>query len=104
MKHPDIEELVAITQADHELQKTINALESFSKQLNNILNARQAQKVHLINDGETLRDLAVRYYDDMSYWIKLGQYNYLTSSTLTKGTEIIIPDKEELDRWQQIQK
>ena len=103
MKQPNINEVIAMIQCDHELQATIDSLDLFMKKITDIINAKSAQKIHLIVDGDTLRTLAFRYYNDMTYWTKLGQYNSLTTSTLTKGNELIIPEKSELDKWQLIQ-
>ena len=87
MKHPDLDELMAVIQLDHEMQATIDDLEQLDRQLNNIIEAKKLSKVHLIKDGETIRQLAERYYGAQSYWMALAKYNGLTTGTLTKGTE-----------------
>lgn len=103
MKQPDLNEMMNMIQLDRELQYTLNDLDNLETYVNSIIASKKLSKIHLIKDNETLRQLAERYYGSQSYWMALGKYNGLTTSTLTKGNELIIPDKDELDAWLQIQ-
>ena len=103
MKQQDMNEMATMIQLDHELQTTINELDLLETYINSVIASRKLNKLHLVKDGDLLRDLAERYYGSQSYWVPLGKYNGLKAGVLTKGTELVIPEKDELDTWLQIQ-
>lgn len=50
-------------------------------------------KIHIVKDGETLLDLASRYYGDLTLWYIIAEKNAGVSDPfgLTVGQELIIP-------------
>ena len=46
---------------------------------------------HLVNDGDTLQKLAVKYYNNAESWSKIYDHNKLTSTSLTVGSVLEIP-------------
>lgn len=53
----------------------------------------QRRTLHTVRSGDTLQDLAVRYYGDFREWPRIAAHNDITPATaLTPGTVLDIPD------------
>lgn len=84
------------TNMDH-ITKTLGGFMAFSVMLRKLqekyaaLAATVPYKRHLVQDGDNLQRLAMRYYGNQDLWEKIYEHNKLTSTTLTSGTVLEIP-------------
>lgn len=88
-----------LSRADRQLQGVIDKYALLNQRIQEILEGKYPEKTHIVSEGETLRALARYYYKDVSLWKKLGLYNHLQSTTLTKGQTINIPPREVLTEY-----
>ena len=51
------------------------------------------RQVHVVRSGETLQTIAARYLGGWEEWWRLVQANALSSSVVTVGQKLIIPEK-----------
>lgn len=100
MKITELKEYVAAINADHEMRLTLHQLNVLERQINRAIDSKSVSISHLSADGEDLRQVAFKYYGDMSLWRPLASYNRLSSSSLSAGVEVIIPKKDDLIKWQ----
>lgn len=53
-----------------------------------------ARRLHVVQTGETLQSLAALYLGDFRAWRRIADANSLTPGPLTRGTVLVIPERE----------
>ena len=82
---------------EHDLRRFYNTISLLKKTLEEAKVQTLVTITHIVKDYDSLRLIAVKYYDDISMWRKLAIFNKLDSTELTTGTTIEIPDKRILN-------
>ena len=87
--------------ADTQFSQTTNTLRGLAQQTTEW--AKQAQTVdtpapdwiYVASEGDDLRRVATLYYGDPAAWIRLAEYNGLSSSLLVAGQQVNVPPTQQ---------